>query len=245
MFGKNLARELKHYLRRLWPYLLTLGVISAIACLIFLFDDNPIEMNGPIAGGAFFIMAALAFFVRGLVHAYKSFYDGVKSLNAESSQSLNAFLGVRITAFMIFIVFTGLLLLACVSTFAWESVGKLFSAFPTDWAYFVEFFLYIIIFAATLYIIPIALVVANRFEKHKQLAIAIGTITLLLCFFTITPEVLLLIHDSSTDMLSACVTVITSLVLSIISDIGMYILTRRTLKSVFCNNQNDENRETL
>ena len=53
MFGKILARELKQYIRRLWPFLLGYIVMSVLTCLVVIFDSNPIEATGTVTAIGF------------------------------------------------------------------------------------------------------------------------------------------------------------------------------------------------
>lgn len=236
MFGKNLMRELKQYIRRLWTHAIVLVVISIFTCLIFLLDKNPIEINGPIAAVAFFVIAALAFVVRGFIHAYVSFSRSLETAETEQS-NLKQFLWAHILAFIFFVIFTALLMLACISVFAWKQVGKMFLSLNTDWIYFVEFCIWLIIVTITIYIIPVIWIVAFRYGKNKKLSLSVGIITLLTFILPIVLEILLLIHSSSTDIPSVWVTLITILTIYALVDIAMYLLMRRTLEKAFSNIQ--------
>ena len=241
IFRKTLARELIQYIRRLWPYGIALGVMSAVACIVVQTDRNPVEATGTITAIGFFVIAALAFVVRGLVHTYISFYKSLSTDKIDSSASLVSFLWVQILAYVIFILLTALFILGGVSAFAWKSVGQMFSAFATDWPYFLEFLLYLIIITATIYIIPITWFTAFRLGKQKTLSLIIGIVTLFLCFGTIVIEILLLIHSPSTDMPLAWATILTLFAVFIIVDIVMFLLTYRTLKIIFNKKQDDNN----
>ena len=244
MFGKNLAYNLKQYVRRLWPYAIALVVTSVFACWIILLEQNAdvdptvAELNGSISAIAFFAIAALAFVIRGFIHAYVSFYKSLKSEETEQ-QDFKQFLWTHILAFLIFVIFTALLMLACVTVFAWEQVGKMFLALNTDWIYFVEFCIWLIIVTATVYFIPVAWIVAFRYRKFKKLTLSVGIITLTMFMLPIILEIMLLIHSPSTDMPSVWATLITILAIYALVDIAMYLLTRRTLKTAFNNKQTD------
>ena len=240
MFGKNLMRELMQYIRRLLPYALALVIVNIFACLIILFDQNPIEATGTVTAIAFFVIAALVFVVRGLVHAYTSFHKSLTD-ETDSPTSVASFLWVQILAFVIFILCATLFIFGGVSAFAWKSVGQTFSAFATEWPYFLEFLLYLLIITVTIYIIPITWCTAFRFGKHKALSLIIGIFTLFLCFGTIVIEILLLIHSPSTDMTSAWAAILTLLAIFIIADIVMFTLTYRTLKIALRKEQDENN----
>lgn len=235
MFRKNLKRELIQYMRCLWPFAVAVVAMSAFACIIVLTDRNPVEATGTIAGIAFFVMAALAFIVRGLIHAFISFYKNISSEKEQNELSLIHILWAPILAFMIFIVFSALLLFAGVSTFAWKGVGQMFSAFGTEWPYFLEFLFYLIITALTVYIIPTTWITVSRFRKQKRwlfvLSIIVGCFTFFLCFSLIVVEILLLIHSPSTDMQSVWATTITLLSVFTLVDICMLLMTFHTLKT--------------
>ncbi|MDE7095438.1 MAG: hypothetical protein K2O23_03020 [Anaeroplasmataceae bacterium] len=236
MLGKNLLRELKQYVRRLWPYLIALVVMSVFTCLIFLLDKNPFECNASITALAFFVITALTFVVSVFIHAYVSFSKSLEPTETEQP-NFKQFLWTHILAFMLFVIFTALLMLACVSVFAWEQVGKMFLALNTDWIYFIEFCIWLIIVTVTVYVIPVMWIVAFRYGKNKKLSLSIGIITLLTFIFPIVLEILLLIHSSSTDMPSVWATLITLLTIYALVDIAMYLLMRRTLKTAFRNIQ--------
>ena len=236
MLGKNLMQQLKQYVRRLWPYVIALVVMSVFTCLIFLSDKNPIETNGPITAVGFFVITALTFVIRGFIHAYVSFYKSLQLTKTEQS-NFKQFLWAHILAFMFFVIFTALLMLACVSIFAWEQIGKMFLALNTDWIYFVEFCIWLIIVTITIYIIPVMWIVAFRYGKNKKFSLSVGIITLLTFILPIALEILLLIHSSSTDMPSVWATLITMLTIYILVDIIMYLLMQRTLKMAFSNIQ--------
>ncbi|MDE6656214.1 MAG: hypothetical protein K2J85_04400, partial [Anaeroplasmataceae bacterium] len=164
------------------------------------------------------------------------FYKSLEPTKTEQS-NFKQFLWAHILAFMIFVIFTALLMLACVSIFAWEQVGKMFLALNTDWIYFVEFCIWLIIVTVTVYIIPVMWIVAFRYGKNKKFSLSIGIITLLTFILPIALEILLLIHSSSTDMPSVWATLITMLTIYILVDITMYLLLHRTLKTAFSNIQ--------
>ncbi len=243
MFGKQLLYELKQYMRRLWPYAIAVVVMSALACVIMVFDRNEVEATGPMVAIGFFIIVAFAFLVRGVTIAYISFSKSLalKLEKAGDLQSVNQWLWAKICAFLIFIFATALLLLSCVCAFAWKSVGQMFLSLRTEWPYFIEFLLYTLIVSVTLYIIPIACIVASRFDKHKNIAVSVGIIILFVSTVTLVFEIQLLMHEPSTNMTGVWASVITSLVISIIVDIVMYLLTYRTLKAAFENKQNNDN----
>lgn len=237
MFGKNLMRELIQYFRRLWPYAIALGVMSVFACIIVLTDRNPVEATGSIIAIGCFVIAALAFAVRGLVHSYISFYKSLSADKVNGSASLVSFIWVQILAFVIFISLTALFILGGVSMFAWKSVGQMFSAFATDWPYFLEFLFFLIITACTLYIIPTTEITVFRFNNHKKwpcvFSIIVGTLMLLLNFVLIIFEVQLLIHDTSTNMQGLWATTLTILTIATVVDIGFYLWMYRTLQNTF------------
>ena len=111
-----------------------------------------------------------------MVHAYKAFYDSIKSINTEEQPPLKSFLWARIVAFYIYVVVALLLLLAGVSSFAWQYVWQMFLAIVAEWYYLPEFLLYMVIIPPTMYIIPIACIVALRNGKHKKRSLAVGII---------------------------------------------------------------------
>lgn len=235
MLKTNLKRELIRYIRCLWPFAIAVVAMSAFACIIVLTDRNPVEATGTIAGIAFFIMAALTFIVRGLIHAFISFYKNISSEKEQNELSLIRILLAPILAFMIFIIFSALLLFAGVSTFAWKDVVQMLSAFGTEWPYFLEFLFYLIITSLTVYIIPTTWITVSRFSKQKKwfrvLSMIVGCITLSLCFPLIVVEILLLIHSPSTDMQSVWATTITLLSVFTLVDIWMLLMTCHTLKT--------------
>ena len=234
MFGKNLRQELKQYLRHLWPYAIAVVAMSAFACIIVLTDRNPVEATGTMAGIAFFVMAALAFVVRGLTHAFISFYKNISAETVQNESSLTHLLWVPIVAFMIFIVFSSLLLFAGISTFAWKAVGQMFSVFATDWPYFLEFLFFLMIMACTLFIIPTTCVTVFCLSKQKiwprVLSLIVGIIISQLSAGLLVFEIQFLIHDTSTDLQGLCATTITLLAIFTLVDIGMLLLTYHTLK---------------
>jgi len=232
---KTLLHELKQYIRCLYPYAIALVVMGAVACLCILLDRNPVEATGFMTAVGLFILFMILFVVRGLAHGYKAFYKNLTSEKENKTQSINQFLWTHIYAFIIFIAVTALLGLAFVSTFAWESVGQLFLSLNTNWGYFLEFVLYTAIFAITIYIIPISMIAVSHFRKRKKLAFSVGIITLFFCVVSVVPEVLFLIHDTSTDVQSVLATVISLLVMFTFVDIGLYIMTYYTLKTEFHN----------
>lgn len=238
MIGKNLMRELKQYIRRLWPYAIVLIVMSVFAYLIILWDKNPVEMNASISAIAFFSVAALTFVVRGFIQAYVSFYNSLKPTETEQP-NYKKFIAGHILAFIIFVIFTALFILACISIFAWEQVGKMFWALNSDWIYCIEFCIWLIIVLVTVYFILISWIVSFRYCKHKKLILSVGIVTLLTFELSIVLEILLLIHSSSTDMPSVWVTLITLLAMYVLVDITMYLLMCRTLKTAFSNKQTE------
>lgn len=235
MFRKNLKRELKQYLRRLWPYAIAVVVSSILSYILIVNDHNPYEAWGLLMGTFLFVEATLAFVVRGLIHAFITFNKSVSAEKVKSELPLTNLLLAPILAFMIFIIMAALLILAGVSIFAWEDVGQMFSAFGTEWPYFLEFLFYLIITALTVYIIPTTWITVFRFNKQKKwpraLSMIIGCVTFFLCFSLIIVEILLLIHSPSTDMQSAWATTITLLSVFTLVDIGMLLLTCHTLKT--------------
>lgn len=237
MFGKRLGRELIGYVRRLWPFAIGVVVTSVLACVIVLTDTNPVESIGLITGIAFFAIAALAFVLRGLAHAYVTFHKSLSAELDENKPSVTRLLWAQIFAFMIFVAFTALFFLAGITAFSWEAVGQMFSAFDTEWLYFVEFVLYLIITAFTVYVIPTTWIAVFRFGKQKKwrrtLSLVVGIIALCTCFGLIVMEVLLLNHAPSTDMPLLWATIVIFLAIFILVDIGMFLLTRYTLKSAF------------
>lgn len=237
---KRLLHELKQYIRCLLPYAIAFVFMGAVACLFVLLDRNPVEMSGSMAAVGLFILTVILFVVRGLVHGYKAFSKSLTSEKWDRTQSINRFLWTHIGAFVIFIAVTALSVLAVVAIFAWEPVKQLFLSLNTNVGYFIEFVLYAAIFTLTVFIIPIAMISANRFRKRKKLAYSVGIITLFFCVVTIVPEVLFLIHDASTDVLSALATVISLLVIFALVDIGLYILTYCTLKTELYNTQSND-----
>ena len=230
MFGKILARELKQYIRRLWPFLLGYIVMSVLTCLVVIFDSNPIEATGTVTAIGFFIIAAVVFVISGLVHAYKAFYDSIKSINTEEQPPLKSFLWARIVAFYIYVVVALLLLLAGVSSFAWQYVWQMFLAIVAEWYYLPEFLLYMVIIPPTMYIIPIACIVALRNGKHKKRSLAVGIIAYMMGMFTVVLEVVLLIHSPDTDMSFVWGMLALCFALYIPVAIRMFLTTYRTLK---------------
>ena len=242
MFGKQLLHELKQYLRRLWPYAIAVVVMSALARVIVVFDRNEVEATGLVAGIGLSIMVALGFLVRGFLHAYTSFSKNLtaRTEKAEDGQSVEKWLLVQFLAFMIFIAVTALLFLVCVSVFAWNMVGQMFLSLKTEWPYFLEFLPFAAITSVTVYLMPIAHVVASRFGKHKKLSLSVAVIVLFLCFPAIVFEVQLLMHEPSTDMVGVWASVITLLVIFVAADIWTYLLTRRTLKTAVDDKQDGD-----
>lgn len=243
MFGKIVKRELIRYVRSLWPFAIAVVATSVLACVIVLTDKNPVEATGTITGIAFFAIAALVFLMRGLVHAYTSFHKNLSTVQDETATPLQVFCA-QIAAFMIYIVFSALFLFGGVSAFAWESVGKMFSAFDTEWIYFLEFVLYLIITTLTIYLIPTAWITVLRFSKQKNwrivLSMIVGGITLYLCVGNIIVEVLLLNHSASTDMPLVWGTTVTLLAIFVLVDVGMFLTTYRTLKTSLINKTIDK-----
>lgn len=238
MIRKNLVGELKQYIRRLWPYAIVLIVMSVFAYLIILWDKNPVEMNASISAIAFFSVAAFTFVVRGFIQAYVSFYNSLRPTETEQS-NYKKFIAGHILAFIIFVIFTALFILACISVFAWKQVGKMFLALNSDWIYCVEFCIWLIIVMVTVYLILISWIVSFRYSKHKMFMLSVGIVTLLTFILPIVLEILLLIHSSSTNMPSVWATLITLLAMYVLVDIIMYLFMCHTLKTAFSNKQTE------
>ena len=236
MFGKKLGRELAQYIRRTWPFALAFAVVSGLTCLMVVFDSNPVEATGTVTAIAFFIIAALVFVGRGFIHAYVSLYKNFSLNEAETPQDLHLMMWARIVAFLIFVLVAALLIFGGMSCFAWEYVRRMFAAFDTDWYYFLEFLLYLIIFACTVFIIPMAFLTSRRFDGKRMLTAGVGAVTLLFCLSTIEIEVFLLIRSPSTDMNTVWTFIVVFLVLFVAVDIRMYVVTYRTLKNVVSKN---------
>ena len=231
-------RELKQYIRRLWPYAIVLIVMSVFAYLIILWDKNSVEMNASISAIAFFSVAALTFVARGFIQAYISFYNSLRQIKIEQS-NYKKFVAGHILAFIIFVIFTALFILACILVIAWKQVGKMFLALNSDWIYCVEFCIWLIIVMVTIYFILISWIVSFRYCKYKKLMLSVGIVILLTIELPIVLEILLLIHSSSTDMPSVWVTLITLLAMYVLVDITMYFLMCHTLKTAISNKQTE------
>lgn len=246
MFGKNLLKQLLRYLLYLCPFLIAVVAMSALARYIVLNDTNPYEMTGTLAGIALFVMAALAFVISVLAFTYISFYKQFRSINFEDMQSFKQFYWVQLVAFVIYIAFIALIILAGVASFAWEAVGQMFSEFPTEWPYFLEFLFYFIITVFTLFLIPTTWITLFRFKRQIKLpvkrSLAAGIITLYLYFVSIILEIFLLAwhNDPLIDwpfllgMFVTCIAVIT------LVDIRAYLLTCRTIKTTLHDTQIDK-----
>lgn len=234
MFGKNLRRVLINYLRCLWPFAIAIAVASILAYLLIIFDRNPYELLGPLMGVFLFGSAALAFLIRGIIHAFITFSYHLSSLITKYKLSLTQLLWVQILAFVIFILFTTLLLFGGVSVFAWNSVVQMFYSFATDWPYFLEFLLYLIIAALTLFIIPTTRITVSRQSRQKKwprvLTIIVCIVLSLIHFVLLVFEIQLMEHSPSTNMIGLWISILTLLVVTIIVDVCMYFLMYRTLQ---------------
>ena len=170
-----------------------------------------------------------------IVHAYTSFYKSRSAKQEENELSLTSLIWAQILAFLIFIVFTALFILGGVSAFAWQAVVQMFSAFSTEWQYFVEFVLYLVITAFTVYLIPTTWIAVFKLCKPKTwtrvLTAIVGAVVWFMCVGLIIVEVLLLIHAPSTDMPLVWTTAISFLAIFVLVDIGMFLLMNHTLKT--------------
>ena len=229
MYGKQLLNGLAQYIRRLWPYILALMAMSVFARLIVTFDKNPIEATGTMTAIGLLVMTALVFVAAVLIHAYKSFLNNLAMTDAEKLRP-KRFIWTHAATFMINLIVTMLLLVAGAAILVWNNSWELFSAFDTDWYYYVEFLFYIVILAFTIYIVPIAYIVATRFNRRKTLAMIVGVFTFILCIGSISSEAALLIHSPDTDMLFAWEFTAMLFVIFIVVDVCMYVMTYRTLK---------------
>lgn len=200
------------------------------------FDKNLVEATGTVTAIGFFIIAALVFVGRVFFHAYASFYKNFSLDEAENPKALHRLLWARIIAFFIIIIITGLLILGGVSCFAWEYVGRAFAAQDTDWYYFLELVLYVIIFACTAYVMPMAYFSARRFDGKRKLTAGVGSLTLMFCFGSILLEVFLLMRSPGTDMNTVWTDIVVFLVIFVAVDVWMYVLTYRTLKKALVKN---------
>lgn len=235
MFRKNLKRELMQYIRCLWPFTIAVVVCSILSYILIVNDHNPYEAWGVVMGGFLFGSAALTFLVRGIFHAFIAFSNHLSALKTENELSLTQLLCVQILAFAIFILFTTLLVIGGVSVFAWNSMVQMFYSFATDWPYFLEFLLYLIIAAITLFIIPAAMTTVFRQSKQKKwprvLTLIICIVFSLIHFALLVFEIQLMIHSPSTNMLGLWISILTMLLVTIIVDICMYLLMYRTLQN--------------
>lgn len=226
MFAKSLSFDLNQYAKKLWPYATATMVTAVVACLITVFDSNGEEMTGIVTTVGIFAMTATFYVVRGFAHAYMSFYNSIKS---DSSTPISHMLGAQICAFVVFIAFTALFMLGLISAFAWSSVAKMFAALSTEWPYFIEFLAYLPVVTVTAYTVPTAMIAAKLYGNNKIRVMCVGCCTLLACLLTIVPEVLFLIHDASTDVQGAMLTVIVLSALFIPIDVWLYARTYKTL----------------
>lgn len=235
MFGKRLRQELKGYVRWLWPFAIGVVASCALACWVTLTDDQNPSIDSPIFMAiAIFVMAALAIVVRTLIHAYVSFRRKLRAVEIENERDLMQLLWVSFVAFMIVMALITLLVIAGVTSFAWEAVGQKFLAFATEWLYFVEFVFFFVIFVGALYIIPNTWSAVYRFGKQikwrRVLSMVVGIIIFVLCYALVVYEIMLLIHDTSTNMQGLWATIIIMLFITALVDIGMFLLTRNVLK---------------
>lgn len=235
MFGKNLGQMLKQYLRRLWPFAIPVAVTGIITCIVALPNVYASKINFYMAAFSSFIIAVFTFVIRGVIHSYISFFKIDCSINAENTSN-SAYL-VQLSAFMIFIAVSALLTFLCVLLFAWDTVGQMFSAFATDWLYFLELMFYILIISFSVYLIPTTWIAVFRFNKQKKwprvLSLIVGITILIICVFTMYFEAPLTALNHSTDTTELWLIIITLLSIITLGNIGMFLLSYFTLKTNF------------
>ena len=242
MFGKNLGNELKQYLRHLWPFAIAVVATAAIACAVSVHNDYPHKLNYYLAALSIFIMAVCALIVRGVVHSYVSFAKIDKSVK-EENVSVSAY-WAQFLAFTIFMIGSALFALLGVTLFAHNTVWKIFSSFSVNWPYYIEFIFYYIILACNVYLIPTTWIAVFRFNKQKKwprvLSLIVGIAILIASLATLYLEAPLLANMPSSDAQTLTSIVIFFLAVFLIADIGMFVLTRFTLKKHFASiNQTD------
>ena len=235
MFGKKLGQALLSYLRRLWPFLIAVEVMFGSACLVVLFDRNPVEATGSMTFVGLSIMVASGYVIIGFIHAYAS-VNGVFSTETKaSSQDLITSLWAQFVAFLVFLFFSGLLFLADVSMIAWKAVGQMFAAFDKTWYLFIQFLVYTAVVAATVFIVMAVWVALFRLDKqNKKLRTRtkiFGAIALFFGMASVICESALLVHNPSTDLLFLLGFYILTLVIMISVDAYMFVTLRRTVNA--------------
>ena len=235
MFGKRLGKELLSYLKRLWPFIVALEVMSGLACLVILLDRNPVEATGSITFFMFFAFAAAGYMIAVFVYVYASMNKAFRACSQERPQDLITTLSAKFVAFLIFLAFSGLLLLADVSMFAWKAVGQMFAAFGQNWYLVIQFFIYAVATAFTLFIIPAAWMAIKSFDKQNKKTLTRahvgGGFALFFSMMSVVCEVVLLVHDSSTDWAFVLGMFILALLIIIPVDVWLYVKLRRTLNT--------------
>ena len=244
MLGKILLKELLQYFKRLWPFMLAVVAMSVLAKYIILNDKNPYEMWGTLTGAVLFIFAAYVFVVGSFTHVYVSFY---KKLRSENVQYFASLYSARLLAFIIYMVFSALLLLAGVAVFAPNNIIQTFSSFPAEWPYFIEFLLYCIIAVLTLYLIPTSWIIIFRFRKQFKLPVIRSVVTGIIAFYlgvgSLVTEISLLMghNDPTVDLPLLWIIFGICTAAGILIDIRAFLLTKRTLKTVLYDTQNEDN----
>ena len=233
MFGKNLLNELIHYLRRVWPSIVTVAVASVLAYIFVLTDKNQFEAWGLAMGGALLVIATVQFVLGNYVYTFISCIKKLSAKNLKSGQCLKHEFLVKYAAYLIYTSLMGLILFAGWALFIPSSVVWTFSTFGTDWPYLIEFIVYYFILISAFYLIPVAWITLFRSGAEKRVrvrSLIAGIIALNLCLASIELEVFLLIHSPTTDMVFLWITTVAVVAICAFVAIRAFILTYRTLK---------------
>ena len=237
MFGKRLRRELLLYLKKLWPFIITVEVMFGLALLFVFLDRNPEEATGSMAALGLFVMVAIGYVILIFLHAYSAIDRVLWTEKQGSPRDTMVLLVVQLVAFLIVLAASGLMFLADFTAIMWNAVGDLFASFGENWYYFLDFVFYFVVVASTVFTVTATWVAQARLDKQNKKARLrakiLGAITLLFCLGSIVPETLLLVHDTSTDMPGVWAFTITALAMFVLVDIYMYIVTRRTVNAAF------------
>ena len=233
MFRKFLVQDLKKYFHRLWPFAVALIIVTAIATIIMELDGNSVERNGSALGIGLFVIAAVAFFVAGIFVVLWVYF---KSLQ-EKVSSIKGLVGAKFLAAMITVFAGVLLILACVSPFAWQWLGEQFSALlDSNGIYLIELIAFLVITIPYIYLFPVVIMTVfacSRRLLYKGLAVAFGAICGIALILLLVWEIPLLIHSPSSNMIALWISVGVLLVFCLASDIASYILICRLRKKDF------------
>lgn len=211
--------------------------MSALASIITYFDRNPVEATATATAIGLFIMTYVAFVVCGIAHMIICIKKTVRLNNDENPKSLVSLLWAQCVAFVVFSFFCALFPLLFLLIIELIGGAQVSLELRDNWPYFIEFAFYLIIIAATIYIIPTTWVAVSRYGRQKKyrrpLSLSVGIITLIaLTFFSTAFEGLLLFDRlPGTDITAVWISLAVMLAVFILVDVGMYLMTYRTLKT--------------